>query len=101
MLMSLVTARELLYLYENGIGAQRLSVSEEDIEEARAADPDDVVGFVAMDGKSYWFVNFEFARQNYEIDGEDGILGRIKALFACMRSALTKPRTQSKKKEST
>ena len=93
MLMVLVTARELLHLYENGIGEQRLSVSEKDIEEARMADPDDIVGFVAMDDKSYWFINFEFAKQNYEIDVEDGIWERIKALFACMRSVLTRFRT--------
>lgn len=92
-----VTAQELLYLCKNGIGHQRLSVSEEDIQDARKAKADDVVGFVAMDGKNYWFVNFEFAKQNYEIDAGDGVRGRIKALFACIRSVLTRFRRSQKK----
>jgi len=58
-------ARELL---ENGYNGKKVSFSEEDKEKIFEAKDDEVVGFVATDGESYWFINYDYAVKNYEVE---------------------------------
>ena len=59
------TAKELL---ESGIDGKQVSFSEEDKEKILSAKNDETVGFIATDGESYWFVNYDYAKKNYEIE---------------------------------
>ncbi len=59
------TAKELL---DNGIDGKKVSFSEEDKEKILKAKDDKVIGFIATDGESYWFINYEYAINNYEIE---------------------------------
>jgi len=58
-------AREIL---ENGTEGKKVSFSEEDKEKVLKAKDDEIVGFIATDGESFWFINYEYAKNNYEID---------------------------------
>ena len=59
------TAKELL---EDGIDGKKISFSEEDKERILNAKDDEVVGFIATDGDSFWFINYDYAKKNYEIE---------------------------------
>ena len=59
------TARELL---KNGYKGKKVSFSEEDKEMVLNAKDDETVGFVGSDGESYWFINYDYAVKNYEVE---------------------------------
>ncbi len=59
------TARELL---ENGYNGKKVSFSEEDREKILKAKDDEIVGFIGSDGESYWFINYDYAIKNYEVE---------------------------------
>ena len=59
------TAKELL---DNGIDGKKVSFSEEDKERILSAKDDETVGFIATDGDSFWFINYDYAKKNYEIE---------------------------------
>jgi hypothetical protein len=59
------TARELL---KSGYDGKKVSFSEEDKEVVLKAKDDEIVGFIATDGESYWFINYDYAKKNYEIE---------------------------------
>jgi len=61
------TARELL---KNGYKGKKVSFSEEDKEMVLKAKDDEIVGFVGSgsDGESYWFINYDYAVKNYEVE---------------------------------
>ena len=58
-------AREIL---ENGIDGKKVSFSQEDKEKILKAKDNEIVGFIATDGDSFWFINYEYAKKNYEIE---------------------------------
>ena len=58
-------AREIL---ENGIDGKKVSFSQEDKEKVLKAKDDEIVGFIATDGESFWFINYKYAKNNYELD---------------------------------
>jgi len=57
-------AKEIL---KNGYSGKSVSFSKEDREKVLNSKDDEVVGFIATDGESYWFINYKFAKENYEI----------------------------------
>jgi len=59
------TAKELL---KNGYNGKKVSFSEEDKKKILKAKDDEIVGFIATDGESYWFINYDYAIKNYEIE---------------------------------
>jgi len=59
------TAKEIL---KNGIDGKNVSFSDEDKEKVLNAKDDEVVGFIATDGESFWFINYDYAKKNYEIE---------------------------------
>jgi hypothetical protein len=59
-------ARELI---ENGYNGKKVSFSEEDKKIVLKAKDDEIVGFIGSDGESYWFINYDYAVKNYEIEG--------------------------------
>jgi len=59
------TAKEIL---KNGIDGKNVSFSDEDKEKVLNAKDDEVIGFIASDGESYWFINYDYAKKNYEIE---------------------------------
>jgi len=65
--MAEVNAKEAREILENGIDGKNVSFSDEDKEKVLKAKDDEIVGFVATDGESFWFVNYEYAKNNYEI----------------------------------
>ena len=65
--MAEVNAKEAREILENGIDGKNVSFSDEDKEKVLKAKDDEVVGFVATDGESFWFINYEYAKNNYEI----------------------------------
>jgi len=65
--MAEVNAKEAREVLENGIDGKNVSFSDEDKEKVLKAKDDEVVGFVATDGESFWFINYEYAKNNYEI----------------------------------
>jgi len=62
------TAKEVL---ENGLDGKRVSFSDEDKEKVLNAKQNEIVGFIATDDKSFWFVNYDYAKNNYEINNEN------------------------------
>ena len=65
--MAEVNTKEAREILENGIDGKNVSFSDEDKEKVLKAKDDEIVGFVATDGESFWFVNYEYAKNNYEI----------------------------------
>ncbi len=59
------TARELL---ENGDNGKKVSFLEEDREKILKAKDDEIVRFIGSDGESYWFINYDYAIKNYEVE---------------------------------
>ena len=64
--MAKVSSRELKELLNSTIDGKTISISDEDIKYAN--DSDDIAGYIATDGDSYWFINIDFAKKNYELD---------------------------------
>ncbi len=64
--MAEVSGRELQELLDSGIDGKSISISDEDMKCAK--DVDEIVGYIATDGDSYWFINRDFALNNYELD---------------------------------
>ena len=65
--MAKVNAKEAREILENGIENKKVSFSEEDKTMVLSKKDDEIVGFVATDGDSFWFINYEYAIDNYEI----------------------------------
>lgn len=63
--MAKVTANIAKIILKNGINGKKVSISNEDIEFINKKNDNEIVGYIATDGNSYWFVNFEYARKNY------------------------------------
>ena len=66
--MARVNAKEAKEILKNGYNNKSVSFSEEDKEMILKAKDNEVVGFIATDGDSYWFINYEYAKKNYEIE---------------------------------
>jgi len=66
--MAEVNAQEAKELLNEGIDGKKISFSKEDEEMILKSDDDKIVGFIATDGDSFWFINYDYALQNYEID---------------------------------
>ena len=64
--MAKVSSRELKELLNSGIDGKTISISDEDIKYSN--DSNDIAGYIATDGDSYWFINIDFAKKNYELD---------------------------------
>jgi len=65
--MAEVNTKEAREILENGIDGKNVSFSDEDKEKVLNAKDDEIVGFIATDGESFWFINYEYAKNNYEI----------------------------------
>ena len=66
--MAEVSFKQLNELLKSGIDGKKISISEEDIEYLKKHNnSDELAGFVATDGDSYWFINLDFAKKNYAI----------------------------------
>ena len=57
-------AKEIL---KNGYSGRSVSFSKEDEKLVLNSKDDEIVGLIATDGDSYWFINYKFAKENYEI----------------------------------
>ena len=66
--MARVNAKEAKEILKNGYNNKSVSFSEEDKDMILKAKDNEVVGFIATDGDSYWFINYEYAKKNYEIE---------------------------------
>jgi len=66
--MAKVSTKEAKEILKNGYNNKSVSFSEEDKEMILKAKDNEVVGFIATDGDSYWFINYEYAKKNYEIE---------------------------------
>ena len=66
--MAKVDAKTAKELMKNGIKSKAVSFADEDKEMITNAKEDATVGFIATDGESYWFINYDFAKKNYEIE---------------------------------
>jgi hypothetical protein len=66
--MAKVTFKEARNILDNGLNGKRVSFSDEDIEFLKNGEDSQIAGFIATDGNSYWFINIDFAKKNYEID---------------------------------
>lgn len=58
------TAKEIL---KKGIDNKKVSFSKEDKEKILNANDKEIVGYIATDGESFWFINYQYAKENYEI----------------------------------
>jgi len=65
--MAEVSFDEVKKLLKSGIDGKSISISDEDLEYINKNDGEKTAGFIATDGDSYWFINYEFAKNNYEI----------------------------------
>jgi hypothetical protein len=69
--MAEVSFDEVKKLLDSGIDGKSISVSDEDSEYINKNGGEKTAGFIATDGDSYWFINYEYAKNNYEIsEGE-------------------------------
>ena len=66
--MAKVTAKEATDIFKNGYNNKSVSFSKEDKELIFNSKDDEIVGFIATDGESYWFINYNYAKKNYEIE---------------------------------
>jgi hypothetical protein len=66
--MAKVDAKTARELFKSGYNGKKISFSEEDKEMVLKAKDDEIVGFIASDGTSYWFINYDYAKKNYEIN---------------------------------
>jgi len=66
--MAEVTFKQARDILNNGLNKKRVSFSDEDIKFIKSGEDDDIAGFIATDGDSYWFVNINYAKEYYEID---------------------------------
>ncbi len=66
--MAPVTKSEALRLHQEGYEGKNVSFSDEDVETIRKSEEDAIVGFIATDSESYWFVNYDYAKKHYEIE---------------------------------
>ena len=67
--MAPVTGKIAKEIAEMGFYGNNVSFSDEDKEMIKNSKDDEIVGFIATDGESYWFINYDYAKNNYEIDG--------------------------------
>ncbi len=58
---------EVKKLLDSGIEGKSISVSDEDSEYVNKNSSKKTAEFIATDGESFWFINYEFAKNNYEI----------------------------------
>ena len=65
--MAEVSFDEVKKLLKEGINNKKISISDEDIEYLEKNNGEEIAGFIATDGDSYWFINYKFAKENYEI----------------------------------
>ena len=63
--MAVLTFKEARDILKNGFEDHEVSISKEDKELILQGKDSDIAGFLATDGKSYWFVNYEYAKENY------------------------------------
>jgi len=63
-----VDAKEAKDILKNGIDRKNVSFSDEDKEKILNVKDDEAVGFIATDGESFWFINYDYAKKNYEIE---------------------------------
>ena len=66
--MTKVNANEAREILENGIEGKSVSFSNEDKEKVLKAKDNEFIGFIATDGESFWFINYEYAKKHYEIE---------------------------------
>jgi hypothetical protein len=66
--MAQVNAKEAKEILKNGYNNKNVSFSKEDKEMILQAKDNEIVGFIATDGDSYWFINLDYAKKNYEIE---------------------------------
>jgi len=66
--MAEVNAKEAKDILKSGIDGKNVSFSDEDKEKVLNAKDNEAVGFIATDGESFWFINYDYAKKNYEIE---------------------------------
>jgi hypothetical protein len=66
--MAQVNAKEAKEILKNGYNNKNVSFSKEDKELILQSKDDEIVGFIATDGESYWFINLDYAKKHYEIE---------------------------------
>ena len=66
--MAKVDAKKAKEILKNGYNNKQVSFSKEDKEMILKAKDDEIVGFIATDGESFWFINLDYAKKNYEIE---------------------------------
>ena len=66
--MAKITAKEAKNILKKGYNKKNVSFSKEDKEIIFNSKDNEIVGFIATDGESYWFINYNYAKKNYEIE---------------------------------
>jgi len=66
--MAKVDAKKAKEILKNGYNNKQVSFSKEDKEMILKAKDNEIVGFIATDGESFWFINLDYAKKNYEIE---------------------------------
>lgn len=66
--MAGVSAKEAKEILKKGYNNKQVSFSKEDKEMILKAKDNEMVGFIATDGESFWFINLDYAKKNYEIE---------------------------------
>ncbi len=66
--MAPLTYKEARNIAQNGYNNQEVSISKEDREIIFQGKDNEIAGFLATDGKSYWFINIDYAKTNYILD---------------------------------
>jgi len=65
--MAEVSFKQINELLKSGIDGKGISISDEDLEYVKKKNSDEIAGYIATDGESYWFINLEYAQKHYEI----------------------------------
>ena len=65
--MAEVSFDEIKKFLDRGIDGKSISISDEDLAYINKNSGEKTAGFIATDGDSYWFINYEYAKNNYEI----------------------------------
>jgi len=66
--MAKVDAKKAKEILKHGYNNKQVSFSKEDKEMILKAKDNEIVGFIATDGESFWFINLDYAKKNYEIE---------------------------------
>ena len=67
--MAKLTYKEAREILKQGkFEGKEVSISKEDKDKILSGKDNEISGYLATDGESYWFVNFDYAQKNYFLE---------------------------------